>query len=66
VTDILKDLNEQVYCMTCNGKKNHKIVRTYETKSNYDEDYQWHMQYHIVKCAGCDRVAFVEQSGNEN
>lgn len=66
MTNTVKTLEQRVYCMTCKGKTNHKVIHTYEEKSNYDEDFRWHIQYHIVKCAGCDRVAFVEQYSDED
>lgn len=60
-------LEQQVYCDGCKGKRNHKIIFTYEENAHYfDQDFQWHAQYHIVKCAGCDKVAFVKQYGDED
>lgn len=62
----LKDLEQRVYCVGCRGKRNHKVIQTYEENSTCDADFQWHTQYHIVKCAGCDRIAFVKQYGDED
>lgn len=30
------------------------------------EDFFWNYHYHIVKCSGCNEVAFVEQRGDED
>ncbi|WP_025115337.1 DUF4145 domain-containing protein [Lysinibacillus fusiformis] len=62
----MKDLNEQVYCSNCKGKRNHKIISTYSEGASVQDDYHWHAEYHIVKCAGCNKIAFVVQYGDED
>ncbi|MFJ8245247.1 hypothetical protein [Peribacillus asahii] len=62
----MEGLGQQVYCSNCKGKRDHKIITTYEESSDVTDDFQWHAQYHIVKCAGCRKVAFVEQYGDED
>lgn len=62
----MEKLEKKVYCLKCNILTNHNIVQTYEEKSEPGDDIQWHSQWHIVQCAGCDQIAFVEQYGDEN
>lgn len=66
----LGDLVSQVYCSFCKGHRNHKVVITYSesssTSKQVDSDFYWHAEYHIVKCAGCNTVAFVKQYGDED
>ena len=59
-------LERKVYCIKCNRETNHFILLTHKENSEYDADYQWELQRHIVKCAGCDETAFVEQFSNED
>lgn len=62
----LKDLEEQVYCSHCKGKRNHKIIMSYKEFADQDSDFRWHANYQIIKCSGCDKIAFVEQYGDED
>ncbi|MDM5199266.1 DUF4145 domain-containing protein [Fictibacillus enclensis] len=62
----MEPLEEKVYCSYCKGKRNHKIITTYEEAADNYAEFHWHAKYHIVKCAGCDTVAFVEQYGDED
>ncbi|MEC0307372.1 DUF4145 domain-containing protein [Paenibacillus lautus] len=57
----------QVYCSECNRETNHsEVMSPYELKSNIYDDLQWIEKYYIVKCGGCDSVAFVKQYGDED
>lgn len=62
----MEDLEEPVYCSKCQGKTNHKIILSYKEKSEQDADFHWHDNYYIVKCAGCNKKAFVHQYGDED
>ncbi|MCR8659321.1 DUF4145 domain-containing protein [Paenibacillus endoradicis] len=56
----------QVYCSSCKQKTNHEtVVEPFEQKSSIDDDIQWSQKYYIVKCKGCNTVAFLEQYGDE-
>lgn len=59
-------LEEKVYCQKCNQQTYHHIINTYTESSKIEDDIQWKSQYHIVKCAGCDEIAFVEQYSDED
>lgn len=62
----MEELKEKVYCSYCEGKRNHNIIYTYKQKCEPDSEYQWHHQYHIVQCKGCDNISFVDQYGDED
>lgn len=62
----LKKLDEQVYCSTCEGKRNHYIILNHTEESEHDSDFTWRATFFIVKCAGCDTVAFVKKYGDED
>ncbi|MED0717445.1 DUF4145 domain-containing protein [Aeribacillus composti] len=61
-----KKLKQKVYCSDCKRKTNHQIILTHEEHSTDEHDIAWHAYYHIVRCMGCDRIAFVEQYGDED
>lgn len=63
--------DHKVYCAFCKGKRNQKTVQTYiENAEMYAEggdiDFFWHAKYHVIKCSGCDTVAFLLQYGDED
>lgn len=62
----MEELRERVYCSRCKGKNKHVIIKSYEKQSDVDADFQWHDNYFIVKCAGCDNTSFVRQYGDED
>ncbi|WP_042346084.1 DUF4145 domain-containing protein [Bacillus massiliigorillae] len=62
----MEPLKQPVYCKKCNGKTNHWIIKTYKETSNPEDEFQWHDTYHIVKCMGCNTIAFVKQYGTED
>ena len=62
--DIFNKLGEQIYCSLCKGKRNHLILLTHKTISNEYDDY-WSVYYHIVCCAGCENISFVEEHQND-
>ncbi|KZB90908.1 hypothetical protein A2U94_13755 [Bacillus sp. VT 712] len=57
----MEQLEERVYCFSCNQKTKHDIVHTYEEFADDPEDMWWNAKFHITKCAGCERVTFVEE-----
>ena len=66
-----KYVDRKVYCKFCKGERNHKVIYTYQEDAQMyvrnDEDYfQWQASYNIIKCAGCDTVAFLLQYGDED
>jgi hypothetical protein len=60
----LKQLEEKVYCTNCRGKRNHNILSTYDG-TDRSVDFQHQDLFHVVSCAGCERIAFVNQYGDE-
>ncbi|WP_228307270.1 DUF4145 domain-containing protein [Priestia sp. J2] len=62
----MEQLGEKVYCFSCNQKTNHNIIHTYEEMYDESDDMFWNAKYHITKCAGCDRVTFVEEYADEH
>jgi len=62
----LKDFGDQVYCSHCKGKRNHKIIITHKEVADRHSEFHWFANYHIVKCSGCDKIAFLEQYGDED
>ncbi|MFP3356747.1 DUF4145 domain-containing protein [Planococcus sp. SIMBA_143] len=70
--DEIMYVDRKVFCKFCAGERNHKIIYTYKENADMyevadDREYfQWHAKYHIIKCAGCDTVAFLRQYGDED
>ncbi|KMY50543.1 DUF4145 domain-containing protein [Peribacillus loiseleuriae] len=62
----MQRLEEKVYCSKCERHTNHNIIMTHEKKSSSEDDIQFSHKYHIVQCAGCDEIAFVDQYGDED
>ncbi|QHA92244.1 DUF4145 domain-containing protein [Bacillus sp. N1-1] len=62
----MKELIERVYCSKCKGRTKHLIITSYEEQSEVGSDLQWHDNYYIVQCAGCDNKSFVRQYGDED
>ncbi|MGI2326430.1 DUF4145 domain-containing protein [Planococcus sp. YIM B11945] len=65
-TERLEKLDRQVYCSFCEGKRNHYIVLCHEEEAEPRSDFYWRATFYIVKCAGCDYVAFVRKYGDED
>ncbi len=50
-------------CSSCGGMRNCQILGSYEERGG-DEDYQWHKNWFILQCRGCDNVFVQTVSGN--
>ncbi|MBN3555492.1 hypothetical protein JYA63_14530 [Fictibacillus nanhaiensis] len=61
----MERLKEKVYCFNCNGKRNHEILTSFNHEADVEDDFHWWEKNHIVKCLGCDYIAFVKQYGDE-
>jgi hypothetical protein len=61
----LEQLKEKVYCKTCKGKRIHNILSTYDGTDRM-ADIQHKDLFHVVSCAGCETIAFVNQYGDED
>lgn len=44
-------------CQGCGGEKNHTVVASTEYRGD-DESMWWIAEYQIIKCQGCDNIAF--------
>jgi len=62
----MEQLDERVYCFSCNQKTKHDIIHTYRETANEPDDMWWDAKFHITKCAGCERVTFVEEYIDEH
>lgn len=56
-------MQSRYYCRNCRGLRNYQIVCEKKTKG---EDYlQWHEDYYIIQCLGCETNSFLKVYGNE-
>ncbi|WP_340010804.1 DUF4145 domain-containing protein [Paenibacillus sp. FSL H7-0690] len=57
-------LSEKLYCKRCKRHTNHKVLSndniplSYTISASGFDDYNFHDEYHIVQCMGCDNVCF--------
>lgn len=57
----------KVYCRECKRKTKHEeLIPPYEQKASTYDEFQWIEKYYIVKCKGCETVAFVLKYGDED
>lgn len=54
----------QCYCYSCKQDTWHNIIAKAEEFG--DEDYWWHTRFYIVKCCGCESIAFLTESEEES
>lgn len=59
-----------VVCQNCKVATNHKVVISAnergEAPMNYGDVYQWHNEYEIIQCLGCETISFrLEQTNSE-
>ncbi|NOQ26221.1 MAG: DUF4145 domain-containing protein [Bacteroidales bacterium] len=59
-----------VVCQNCKVATNHKVVISAnergEAPMDYDDVYQWHNEYEIIQCLGCETISFrLEQTNSE-
>ncbi|WP_217541691.1 DUF4145 domain-containing protein [Vibrio metschnikovii] len=57
-------------CSSCNGDRNHEVLsgncingKDYYTQEEY---FSWEEQYEVIKCLGCDNIAFRKTYGDED
>lgn len=50
---------EKSYCQRCDYKTNHRILHKESVRSD-NEDYDYVVDYMIVKCLGCESISFRE------
>lgn len=62
----LKKTSSKVYCQKCKVRTNHGIILSHSEKSNDPWDIQWHQEYFIAQCLGCDTIAFISEYGDES
>jgi hypothetical protein len=58
----------KVACKECAGDTNHLVLKSVDESGSepmgIDLDYQWHVEYQIIQCQGCDTVSFRSVSTN--
>lgn len=54
----------QCYCYSCKQETWHDVIA--KTEESSDEDYWWHTRFYLVKCCGCESVAFLTESEEES
>ncbi|MEC0553799.1 DUF4145 domain-containing protein [Bacillus haynesii] len=72
----MSKIEEKVYCRHCKTKTNHQVAKNkhgHELKhsiSQLDPDeiseFQFHEEYYIVQCMGCDTFSFLKIYGDED
>lgn len=67
-TDKTKDKKFKVLCSSCKNDTKHIILTSINEKGiePWDEhySYQWHTDYEIIQCLGCETVTFRSRSTN--
>ncbi|MCY8973136.1 hypothetical protein MOE37_16405 [Bacillus atrophaeus] len=61
-------LEKNVYCARCKNDTKHLIIKSHRRGSfqEIEPEFQWHESFHIVECAGCQNISFVNQYGDED
>lgn len=54
------------YCPKCYQNTNHTSLFKERRGSDNDEDFQWHEEYEIIKCNGCDNLQYRTTYGDES
>lgn len=58
----MNKLGEQVFCRSCQRKTNHEILsKQSDDGTEFDGSIWWHDSYYIVRCLGCNTLAFVRE-----
>ncbi|MCG8397517.1 hypothetical protein GXP75_15405 [Bacillus sp. HU-1818] len=61
-------LEKNVYCSRCKNETKHSIIKSHRRGSfqEIEPDFHWQEAFHIVECAGCQNISFVNQYGDED
>jgi hypothetical protein len=51
---------EKSYCQRCDYNTNHKVLHKESIRSDYEEGFDYAVEYMILKCMGCERISFRE------
>lgn len=47
------------YCIRCDFETNHEVLNSEKTRSE-DDDFDYVINYYMLKCLGCDRISYRE------
>lgn len=62
----IENLESKVYCRKCKVHTNHGILEKYkEVSEGRPFDYDWTIDYYIVRCLGCDTIAYATKHWDE-
>ncbi len=53
----MKEEKIKSYCLRCDFETNHEVLN-YEHIRSDDEDYDYAINYYMLKCMGCERISF--------
>lgn len=48
----------RVYCGSCGGEKNHRVIAKREVRSDDEAPYHWGEDHYFCQCAGCDAYCY--------
>jgi hypothetical protein len=58
-----KKLKTRAHCSHCKDERNCDVEAKIEQRGG-DEDFQWHTDWYILKCCGCDAIFFQTVASN--
>ncbi len=62
-TQVIEKRLRKAHCANCKDERNCDVEAKFEQKGG-DDDFQWHTDWYILKCRGCDHVFAQTVSSN--